>query len=87
MPIKFRHKAVPSALFGVVYRPIADVLAKTKDKGEWVSISMIIVTVQPSVIASGFCEAIPIVVGSNRCEAISELVIGDCFGTKNRASQ
>ena len=33
------------------------------------------VTVQHSVIASGFCEA------------ISELVVGDCFGTKNRASQ
>ena len=55
------------------------------------------VTVQPSVIASGFCEAlssvltkyraIPIVVGSNHCEAISESAVGDCFGTKNRASQ
>ena len=45
------------------------------------------VTVQPSVIASGFCEAISIVVGSNRCEEISESAIGDCFGTKNRASQ
>ena len=31
-----------------------------------------IVTVQSSVIASGFCEAIPIVVGNNRCEAISK---------------
>ena len=46
------------------------------------------VTVQLSVIASGFCEATPIVVGSNRCEAISESAIGDCavstskFGTK-----
>jgi len=37
------------------------------------------VTVQPSVIASGFCEAILIVVGSNRCEAIYESAIGDCF--------
>ena len=43
------------------------------------------VTVQPSVIASGFCEAIPIVVGNNHCEAISESAVGDCFGTKNRA--
>ena len=40
------------------------------------------VTVQPSVIASGFCEAIPTVVGSNHCEAISESAVGDCFGTK-----
>jgi len=66
-----------------------------------VSIIKYLVTVQPSVIASGFCEAIPIVVviasgfceaipivvGSNHCEAISESAIGDCFGTKNRASQ
>jgi len=44
MPLKFRHKAVPSALFGVVYRLIADVLVRTKDKGDWVSVSMIIDT-------------------------------------------
>jgi hypothetical protein len=52
----------------------------------WV-LHVFFVTVQPSVIASGFCEAIPIVVGSNHYEAVSESVIGDCFGTKNRASQ
>jgi hypothetical protein len=47
----------------------------------WV-LHVFFVTVQPSVIASGFCEAIPIVVGSNHYEAVSESVIGDCFGTK-----
>jgi len=42
--LKFRHKAAPSALFGVVYRPVADVLVQTKDKGDWVSVSMIVDT-------------------------------------------
>jgi hypothetical protein len=44
MPLEFRHKAVPSALFGVVYRPVADVLVQTKEQGNWVSVSMIVDT-------------------------------------------
>jgi len=44
VPLTFRYKAVPSALFGVVYRPMADVLIRTKDKGDWVSVSMVVDT-------------------------------------------
>ncbi len=44
MALKFRHKAVPSDLFGVVYRPVADVLVQTKEQDNWVSVSMIVDT-------------------------------------------
>ena len=44
MLVKFPHRDVPSALFGVVYRPMADVLVRTKDKGDWVSVSMVVDT-------------------------------------------
>lgn len=39
MSLTFPYKAVPSALFGVVYRPVADVLVRCKDGEEWVSIT------------------------------------------------
>ncbi len=44
MSLTFPYKAVPSALFGVVYRPVADVLVRCKGGEEWVSITMIVDT-------------------------------------------
>ena len=44
MPLKFHHKAIPSALFGQVYRPVADVLVKHKTEDVWFSVQMVVDT-------------------------------------------
>ena len=44
MPLKFQHKAIPSALFGQVYRPVADVLVKHKTEDIWLSVQMVVDT-------------------------------------------
>lgn len=42
--LKFSFRAIPSEIFGMIYRPYADILLQRKDKTGWRKATMVIDT-------------------------------------------